>query len=238
MTVGPDLGWLADDEGNLRPEVARDLFGAAVPPPPGPPAPAPIQPPVAGAAQARRPLAPPLAPVVRVRVAPLPIVPLLLGVIGTLVGFSFGIWFVGRPMVRHDERSLVPETTAAGRAAFVNGLDVNVRTGPGLSFPPILKLTAGEDLLVGAERDGWFAVTTNTGMSGWVFGAFLRGEGSADRGAAIVTQLLTSDGVGQRVVLRPGDKVFVVRNGDGQADVVLPTGRRLRVAPEALIRVD
>lgn len=238
MTVGPDLGWLADDEGNLRADVARDLLGAPLPPAPGPPAPAPVRPPVVAAAQARRPLAQPVVPVGLVQVATLPIVPLLLGVIGALVGFSFGIWFVGRPIARHDGLSLVPETTAAGRAAFVNGLDVNVRSGPGLSFPPILKLTAGESLLVGAERSGWFAVTTNTGMSGWVFGAFLRGQGSANQGAAVVTQFLTSDGIGQRVVLRPGDKVFVVRNGDGQTDVILPTGRRLRVAPEALTRVD
>ena len=238
MSVGPDLGWLADDEGNLRPDVARDLLGAPLPLVPGPPAPAPVQPRVAAAAQARRPLAQPVAQVVRVRGSSLPIVPLLLGVIGAFIGFSLGNWFVWHPMARHDGLNVVPESAVPRRAASVNGVNVNVRSGPGLNFPPILKLTAGEGLLVGAERGGWFAVTTNTGVSGWVFGAFLRGPGSADQGAAIVTQLLTSDGIGQHVVLRPGDKVFVVRNGDGQADVILPTGRRLRVAPEALTRVD
>ena len=133
---------------------------------------------------------------------------------------------------------MAPATTTTGPTAFANGFNVNIRSGPGLNFSPVSKLMAGEGVVVRAEQDGWFAVTTNAGTNGWVFGAFLRGHGNADHGAAVVTQLMSFDGDVQRVVLRPGEKVFVVRNGDGQTDVVLPTGRRLRVPDEVLARVD
>lgn len=238
MTIGPDLDWLADAEGNLRPQVARDLLEAQPPPAPRQPATPPAQPPIPTVPQPRRPVAQPFGPAVRVSGASIPVVPILLGVIVALVGFALGTWFAQRPIANNEELTMAPVTAPAARAMVVNGVNVNVRSGPGLNFPPILKLTPGESLLVRAEQEGWCAVTTNTGTSGWVFGAFLRGHGNADQGAAIVTQLLTSSGDVQRVVLRPGDKVFVVQNGDGRAGVILPTGRRLSVAPEALIRVE
>lgn len=238
MTIGPDLDWLADAEGNLRPQVARDLLEAPPPPAPRQPATPPAQPPIPAVPQPRRPIAQPLGPAVRASRSSIRVVPILLGVIVALVGFVLGTWFAQRPIANNEGLTMVPVTTSAARAMVVNGVNVNVRGGPGLNFPPILKLTPGEALLVRAEQAGWCAVTTSTGTSGWVFGAFLRGHGNADQGAAIVTQLLISSGDVQRVVLRPGDKVFVVQNGDGRADVILPTGRRLSVAPEALIRVE
>jgi len=231
MTVGPDLDWLADDEGNLRPEVARGLQDA---------------PPAAPAARAVRPITPrprPLAaqhfpPAVRAPGRSISVAPILLGVSAALIGFGLGVWHVGNQANENKGLLLTPSAHMAGRTAFANGVNVNVRSGPGLGYPPIVKLASSEGLQVGVEQEGWFAVTTNTGLNGWVFGAFLHGQSRVDRGAAVVTQTLTTGADTQRVVLRPGDKVFVVQNTDGHLDVILPTGRKLRITPEAIARVD
>ena len=238
MTVDPDLDWLADEEGNLRPQIARDLVEAPPPPAPGPMARMPARPPEPPTPHPRRPVSQPPEPAVRVSAPSNPVVAFSLGLIAALIGFGLGISVVRHPGVSSEGLTASLAATPVGRPASANGINVNVRSGPGLNFPTISKLMAGEGLVVRAEQDGWFAVTTNAGTNGWVFGAFLRGHGNADHGAAIVTQLMSFDGDVQRIVLRPGDKVFVVRNGDGQTDVVLPTGRRLRVPAEVLARVD
>jgi hypothetical protein len=156
------------------------------------------------------------------------------GVLGALVANRFGpIGSAG-----FGAPQLQPATTEAMPMATINGINVNLRTGPGLGFPVIARLSPGEGVMLREERDGWFATTTMSGVGGWVFGAFLRGSRLPDRGAAVITQRLGGGGYGPFVVLSPGDKVFYVRHASGQVELVLPTGRRLRVAPEALVRVD
>jgi hypothetical protein len=160
------------------------------------------------------------------------------GLLGALVAGHIVSRGSGDFRVVQEQPATVAVTSIATPTASVNGINVNLRTGPGLGFPVTARLLPGEGVVLRDEREGWFAATTMTGMSGWVFGAFLRGSGSPDRGAAVVRQLLTSNASGPFVVLRPGDKVFFVQDGAGQVDVILPTGRRLRVAPEALVRVE
>jgi uncharacterized protein YgiM (DUF1202 family) len=126
----------------------------------------------------------------------------------------------------------------ASEIALVNGTNVNLRSGPGLGFLTIARLVPSEGLQVRSEQRGWYAVTTESGLSGWVFGAFLRGTSSPDRGAAVVTQMLASNGAEPRVIVRPGEKVFFTRETDGSVVIVLPTGRELCVSPEVLTRVE
>ena len=156
------------------------------------------------------------------------------GVLGALLANrigSIGSGGFGAP-------KLQPASTEAIPTATINGINVSLRTGPGLGFPVTARLSPGEGVMLREERDGWFATTTMTGTGGWVFGAFLRGSRLPDRGAAVITHMLASGGFGRIVMLRPGDKVFYVRDDAGQVEVLLPSGRRLRVAPEALVRVD
>ena len=108
VTVGPNLDWLADDEANLRPEVARDLQDA--PPPPAPPAAAAGRAPMPGLPQPPRPAAQPYAPAAHTPSRSTFIVPILLGVIAALIGFGLGAWLVGRPVIEGKGLALVPTT--------------------------------------------------------------------------------------------------------------------------------
>jgi uncharacterized protein YraI len=237
VTVDPNLDWLADEEGNLRPQIARELANA--PPPEPAPQPRPRPEPVHVAGHVVRQLVPALTPrvvrpVARTRVP----VPLLVGgiLLAGMIGFAAGRW--RGAAIERSAGSAVPDVSAAVAGALVNGTNVNLRSGPGLRFPVLARMTPGEAVEVRGEQAGWCSVTTSTGVGGWVFGAFLRGIRTDNRGAAVVTRFLASDGGGPRVVLRPGDKVFVERQGDGSTEIVLPSGRRLRVSPDVLAPAD
>ncbi|MCC6652897.1 MAG: hypothetical protein IT348_17215 [Candidatus Eisenbacteria bacterium] len=165
-------------------------------------------------------------------------VALVAGTIGALVGNQLGRRGVSPPTFVSELPTTTEVVPRGMPTASVTGINVNLRMGPGIGYPVAARLMPGEGIVVREERDGWFAASTMAGASGWVFGAYLRGSSTPDRGAAVITQLLTSNGFGSLVVLRPGDKVFVARNSVGQYDVILPTGRRLQVPTEALRRVD
>jgi hypothetical protein len=237
VTIGPDLDWLADDEGNLRPQVARELANAPPPEPMRPEA-EPLPEPRRVVGQVVRRLA--AAPVPRVAwTAERPRVSLTLLVLGVglagVIGFAVGKW---RSSAVHPMGEVVGPTPTAAPLALVNGHNVNLRSGPGLAFPALARLLTGEALQVRDEQAGWYSVTTSTGLGGWVFGAFVRGRAAPDRGPALVTKLLASDGSGPRVILRPDDKVFVARQPDGSTVIVLPTGRDLRVSPNVLAPIE
>ncbi len=155
------------------------------------------------------------------------------GLLGALVAGSIVSSGQGRT---HELPTDAMSLPAGG--ALVNGINVNFRTGPGLTFPVAARLNPGERLALHEERDGWFAAITTSGTRGWVFGAFLAGIGTNNHGAAVVRRTLSSDDQGLLVTLQPGDKVYFVRNRGGRTEVILPTGQRLRVAPEYLARVD
>jgi len=236
VTIGSDLDWLADDEGNLRPQVARELANA--PPPEPAPQPQPRPEPGRVAGHVVRQVVPDVTPRIVRRVAGTRVpVSLVAGILlAGVIGFATGRW--PRAVLERSARSAVPNAPAAVAVVLVNGTNVNLRTGPGLGFPVLARMTPGEAVEVRGEQAGWYSVATSTGVGGWVFGAFLRGMRTDDRGPAVVTRSLASDGSGPRVVLHPGDKVFVERQGDGSTEILLPSGRRLRVSPDVLAPAD
>jgi hypothetical protein len=166
---------------------------------------------------------------------------LVAGVIGASVG-SKGI---GRPGVVPKLVPIAPTATTASpanpsssAAAFVNGINVNMRTGPGLGFPVAARLMPGEGLSVREEREGWCSVTTAAGAGGWVYAALIRGRNEPGERPAVVRQLFVSDDFGARVVLRPGQKVLRLRGADGSSTALLPDGRRIAVPGEVLVDAD
>lgn len=154
-----------------------------------------------------------------------------------IAGVAVGRWTSASRMdgVRQPEAPAAPGTAVP--AAFVNGINVNLRSGPGLSYPVVARLQDGEGLILAGERAGWCSVSTMTGASGYVFGAFVRGAPWVDRGAGRIVRSLVSDG-SPSVVLRSGDKVFVSRLSDGSFIVTLPTGRQWRVSPNDVDLLD
>lgn len=119
----------------------------------------------------------------------------------------------------------------------ISGLDVNLRSGPGLGYSVVAKLQDGESVSVRDERAGWTSISTSTGGTGWVFGAYVGGTASATQSPAIVRHLLVG-GIGpSRVVLRPGERVLHRRAPNGQSIALLPDGRQVAVEEGGLADV-
>jgi hypothetical protein len=234
MTLGPDLDWLADDEGNLRPEAAR-VIGQTPPPAaaprPVPPRPAPRVPVNLGARLPRV-------------VVPAPWLPVAL-IVAVLVGVGLGR--AGRvrvensrPASTNDALPTPPEfeSAAVAKTALVNAVNVNLRAAPGLFAPVLWKLRPGEVVRVGAEREGWFAVASTSGLQGYVFGALLRGVASSQGQPAAITVHLRAALPTGELSLKPGDRVIAHSSGDGTAIVLVPSGHRIRVQDDALAFLD
>lgn len=162
-----------------------------------------------------------------------------------LIGASVGSKGIGSPVLPPILGSVTPTTTAATPAspsistpAFVNGVNVNMRTGPGLGFPVATRLMPGEGLTIREGREGWCSVITAAGISGWVYGALIRGRNLPGETPAIVRRLFVTDGFGARVILRPGQKVLRLTNSDGISSALLPDGRRIAVPADVLVDAD
>jgi N-acetylmuramoyl-L-alanine amidase len=147
-------------------------------------------------------------------------------------GFSATPDLVGMALTPQDPVRTRTEPGAA--SATVNGVNVNLRTGPGLDYPVATRLLEGQPITVLNERAGWYSVTTNTGAGGWVFGAFVSGAASTDRGPAIVRRFIVANGAKGQVILRPGQRVLRIATSEGGSSALLPDGQQVAVEPGAL----
>ncbi len=283
MTVGPDL---TDDNGRLRPEVARaiqnvpdgplpltpevawpEAVGAPAPGAPAaaqpvavPPAPADIRAPIPRRPVAprfvppvpNRPPVPPLEiriPVPRVFTAPVPFGMVLICagiaiVLALNAGARFGNRLGDRPSVLENTTALprqdtTPSTTSGEStpSGVISGINVNLRSGPGLGYAVVTKLMDGQPVEIREQRDGWVSTATNSGATGWVFGAYVSGAASTTQVPAVVRRLMVGGAGGSRVVLRPGDRVLHERSDDGRSVALLADGRRIAVEAGGLADV-
>ena len=121
------------------------------------------------------------------------------------------------------------ESPQGARALVITGVNVNLRSGPGLGYPVVAKLQDGESVSLLDERGGWASIATNSGTIGWMFGAYLSGAASSTHGPAIVRRLMILGTGNTRVVLRPGERVLHYRTPDGRDIALLPDGRQISV---------
>lgn len=283
MTIGPDL---TDDNGRLRPEVARAIQNVPDGPLPlapevewpeavgalAPAAPAAAQPAAVPRAPAdipapvpRRPVAPRFVPPVpnvppvqpfeiripvpRVFTAPVPFGMALIcaGVAVVLAlnaGARFGNRLGDRPSVLESivaqQRQDATASTTPGESTptgVISGINVNLRAGPGLGYAVVTKLMDRQPVEIREQRDGWVSIATNSGTSGWVFGAYVSGTGSTTQMPAVVRRLMVSGAGSSRVLLRPGDRVLHQRSDDGRSVALLADGRRMAVEEGGLVDV-
>lgn len=283
MTVGLDL---TDDNGRLRPEVARAIQN--VPDGPLPPArdfgwreavearvpdvPVAAQPVAVPPAPADIPAPPPMRPVVPRPVPPVPhirpvppteiripvprvfatSVPFgmalvcagLVAVLGLYAGARFGNRLGdhsstpgGISAVSRQDAAVSTAPAESTSRGVISGINVNLRSGPGLGYAVVTKLMDGQPVATREERDGWVSIATNSGATGWVFGAYVSGVASAARVPAIVRRLMVGGAGSSRVVLRPGDRVLHERSGDGRNIALLADGRRMAVEEGGLADV-
>lgn len=234
VTLGPDLDWLADAEGNLRPEAAR-----AITQPPGVPPPPPLQRaavnPPRRRGQHRVRLATP-----RLAITPVWVPVVVIG--AAVAGLLAGRLGSGSRVANVPDQFPSPQPVVASpstvRPAIVNGINVNLRTGPGLFAPVLGKLIPGEAVRIGGEHAGWFVAETSSGLRGFVFGALIRGPSSAEGVPATITEPMRAVVGGEVLELRPGDRVLARLDAGGSATILLPTGVHLGVPEHAVALLD
>jgi hypothetical protein len=181
----------------------------------------------------------------RVSLIPLLLIVALTAIVAGFLGTRVALRSMGPETTKSEISHSLPQsppthlgTPAPSTGATVSGVNVNMRTGPGLGFPVAARLLPGEGLSVSEERGGWCAVTTAAGASGWVYAALIRGRNEPGERPAVVRRLFVSDGFGARVVLRPGQKVLRLGGADGSSTALLPDGRRVAVPGEVLVDAD
>lgn len=86
-----------------------------------------------------------------------------------------------------DEGAL-SDAVPSGSAAVTTG-DVNLRSGPSVTFSVVRPLTAGTALTItdGSPDNDFYRVQTNDGASGFVFGPYLRVTGSSSNSSSTST---------------------------------------------------
>lgn len=283
MTVGPDL---TDDNGRLRPDVARaiqnvpdrplpigrdvewpEAIGAPAPAVPAAPQPIAVPPAVvempaqailrpagqrfahpvpnaAGAAplEIRIPVPQVLATTVPAWMALTCAV--AVAALALIAGARLGPGIGGHSTAFGGSTGTPPKGSVAdstpvespARGAIV-GINVNLRSGPGLGYAIVTKLTDGQPTTIRDERNGWVSITTSSGIAGWVYGAYLSGAPNSTFVPAVVRRLMIGGAGSSRVVLRPGDRVLHERGGDGRSIALLPDGRRMTVDEGGLVDV-
>ena len=250
MTLGPDLEWLADPEGNLRPGAAEALAQPTPAAPQRPASPRPWRGAVAGAA-ARPAALGAVSGLPRLGIPPAWVPAVVFA--AALAGVLAGRWTAREAAAPLSRESFAPQSgppvSSPGtidpeaadtpvRPAVITGTNVNLRTGPGLFAPVLWKLGPGEAVSVGGEHRGWFTVETATGLRGYVFGALLSGPASNEGRPATVVEPMRAQVNGDAIELRPGDRVLA-RLSDGRtATILLPSGLRLGVPRDAVALLD
>lgn len=252
MTFGPDLNWLADDEGNLRPHVARALADEplAMPadasrfqafPRPARPLPSGRQASITevlvlavfravGWAFERLTRVPRQA---WVRIGAIAAIFALGAAAGgaTRVRPAPQVQVIERPQLVYRDREVrVP-------SAWIGGEGANLRTGPGSEYEAAGRAGAGEAVGVRGHESGWCHLVTNSGLSGWAFGLDLH-DPSAPWRVGVTTRALWFESEPDYFELPEGARVLVEEVVDETgARVVLPDGTRLWVPVEALTLV-
>ena len=187
-------------------------------------------------------------PIPRVFAASVPLGTVLVGaVLVALVALYAGARLDNRPAERLAAPESIPEQSKQAAVSntsgvstpggVISGINVNLRAGPGLGYAVLIKLMDGQPVLVREARDGWVSITTNSGISGWVFGAYVSGVASSSRVPAVVRRLMVGGVGSSRVVLRPGDRVLHERSDDGRNIALLADGRRIVVGEGGLADV-
>ena len=186
-------------------------------------------------------------PAVAVTRVPLGMAVLCAGLVSALAlyaGARFGAQVAG-PSMSTDVATVASPYGAAAQVTpvqatpngTISGLNVNLRSGPGLGYPVVAKLQDGESVAIRDERAGWTSISTSTGATGWVFGAYVGGTAIANQSPAIVRRLLVGGTGPGQVVLRPGERVLHRRAPNGQSIALLPDGRQFAVEEGGLADV-
>ena len=55
----------------------------------------------------------------------------------------------------------------------MNTASLNVRTGPGTSYDIKTKITIGQEVVIKSEKNGWYNITTTSGIDGWVSKSYI-----------------------------------------------------------------
>lgn len=233
----PSHDWLADAEGNLRPEVARALVETL-------PAVATSTGRAAAPARTRSNASPRRTPPRNTAQVWLGTSVLWLGAVLVAVGVM-AAWHHVHPATPSPSVQQIVPLPAGGTVEddsvqptarpSIIGTNVVLRAAPSIEAEDLGRLSQGDAVAVAQCQDTWCAVRTAAGQSGWVFAAYVHGVRGPWVGPGIVTLLCRLDLAPEFPLLRPGDKVLVTAIADEHALLALPDGRHVAVPRDAVV---
>lgn len=209
MANEADDTWLADDEANLRPEVARALANA--PPPPRPPR-----------AQVHLNIIRAVPRVVWLGVLAAIALMIMIRLLSSAIdGFN-----------RPAQVEILPDPPGA----VILVQSARIRTGPGLGHPVATSLPFGENIRVTEYKNGWCKVAAFNNTPGWVYGAYVgRARGPWMGPGAMVRRVRVTRG-SSTLELQRGQRFVVEKvTSNGMAVLILPRGDRVEVPANAVL---
>lgn len=220
MARAENRDWLADEFGDLRPEVAQALRAEQAP---------------VGGGQA---VVPPYVPPGRQEhepAAPIPAwFPTAIMALLIVLGITLIAFFIAWNVRSWVERSASVQSYDTSVAAT----NVHLRTEPRLDGELRLILQPNQKLEVMEVRNGWAKVQA-AGQEGWVYGGLLRGVGNGFLGPATVLKPITVRTVTGPTVLWLGQKLLIEGHAaPGYVVAILPDGRRASVPSARLLFTD
>jgi len=94
-------------------------------------------------------------------------------IVSTLLAVTSLAIITAIPVMGQDASNIqaqaqVLSTKSATATMWINGTNVNLRSGPGSNYRSLGKLRNGEQVTAGEYRNGWIRVTNSSRGSGWV----------------------------------------------------------------------
>lgn len=125
--------------------------------------------------------------------------------------------------VRDDRKAAIQD-------AFIVGGWVNLRKGPGIGYPVIGRCRPREAIHIGGHQDGWYEVSSESGRSGWIYGAYVSESIGPWLGTAVIIEPVGRGARNYEKGLYPGDRVLVQkRTTRSSIIVILPDGERMEL---------
>jgi len=125
--------------------------------------------------------------------------------------------------VRDDRKTAIQD-------AFVVGGWVNLREGPGIGHPVIGRCRPREAIQIRGHQDGWCEVSGESGRSGWIFGAYVSESIGPWLGTAVIIEAVRRGARNYKKGPYPGDRVLVEkRTTHSSIIVILPDGERMEL---------
>ncbi|MBA4538427.1 SH3 domain-containing protein [Bacillus aquiflavi] len=148
------------------------------------------------------------------------------------------VFFISVILIFSSFESLQTIEAAAKGSVTIQSNSVNIRKGPGLSYPVITKAAKGETYTLLDEKDDWYEIKLKSGQKGWVANWLVSKKSTtnknekssySNKNATVATEYLrvrNGPGTNFQMIghLNHGDKIEIIESNDSWVKGHTPFG--------------